>query len=206
MKILFVSFYLFLITTSKILAQDNIEFTSYVLPDYEILAANKGDINADGLPDAVLVLKHKTEENSKTPTLRPVLLLIGQKNKKYNVVLRQDKVILCKTCNASANPKEPTAKVDFNETKIEKGQFSLNFYGGKKAKWSRIIIFKYDTVVSKNTKKDTWFLHTDTMERMEQLPNLDFTTKTLVKGPPKPNVPKSDFKDYDSKVAWFIKK
>ncbi len=206
MKYYFTLFCYFFLITLPIFAQDNAEFASYVLPDYEITNANKGDINSDGIIDAVLVLKHKTEETSKQPTLRPVLILIGQKNKKYVVALRQDKLILCKACNASANPKEPAAKVEFNELIVEKGQFSFNFYGGKKAKWSRILIFKFDAAASKTAKKDTWFLHTDTMERMEQLPNLDFTTKTLVKGPPKPNSVKSDFKDYDSKVTWFIKK
>lgn len=199
-------FAIFTILVQSLSAQNNDEFNAYLLPDYEILDAKKGDVNADGLPDAVLILKHKTEETSTKPTLRPVLILVGQKNKKYAVALKQEKIILCTKCNISANPKEPAAKVDYNETKIDKGQFSFNFYGGKKAKWSRIIIFKYDAAASKTSKKDTWFLHTDTMERMEQLPNLDFTTKTLVKGPPKAGSVKSDFKDYDAKEAWFIKK
>lgn len=206
MKLSYCLLFVFSFISVGLFAQDNTEFNPYLLPDYEVLSATKGDINADGMPDAVLILKHSTEETSLKPTLRPVLILIGQKNKKYVVALRQDKIILCLKCNIAANPKEPLAKVEYNETKIEKGQFSFNFYGGKKAKWSRIIIFKYDAVASKTNKKDTWFLHTDTMERMEQLPNLDFTTKTLVKGPPKAGVVKSDFKDYDAKIPWFIKK
>jgi hypothetical protein len=197
---------LFCFITQTIFAQNNSEFDAYLLPNHQILNATKGDINNDGIPDAILVLKHKTEETTTQQLPRPVLILVGQKNKKYIVALRQDKVVLCKNCNGIANPKEPNAKVDYNQTTISKGQFSLEYYGGKKMKWSRVMVFRYDATLSKTNKKDTWLFYTDSMDRMEQLPNLDFTTKSLTKGPPKPTSPKIDFKDYDAKETWFIKK
>jgi hypothetical protein len=71
------------------------ELNKFVIEGYTPLDTAFADLNRDGSKDAILVLKRKRESESQKCEVRPLLILIGQKDKSYKLALRSDKAIAC---------------------------------------------------------------------------------------------------------------
>jgi hypothetical protein len=121
------------------------EAKPFVLKGYEPLDYIKGDINGDGLEDALLVLKIKGEDtlNNETEPLRPLLLLVRNTARQLQLAIRNDSLILCKNCGGSFDP--------YDYASIQKGNtIIIHFYGGRRFRWGIEYQFAFDA----NTK--TW--------------------------------------------------
>ncbi len=136
-----------IISNKKPLANsmDSSQLAQYIPEGYLLLDSASGDLNRDQYTDMILVLKkpdeEKTSDVSEHPTLRPLLLLIGQPSHTYKVVARNDKVVECVDCGGMMG--DP-----FQRVVIKKGYFSIEHYGGSAWRWSATTTFKYSPVVS----------------------------------------------------------
>ena len=106
------------------------EVKPFVLPAHEVLDYVTGDLNGDSRPDAILILKDKTEDSSyETRKARPLLLLIRQAKGGLQQVLRNDSAVMGR--NDGGVMGDP-----YQETAIRKNSFTLFFYGGSSWRWS----------------------------------------------------------------------
>lgn len=121
------------------------EATAFILPGYEMLDYVPGDINSDGKPDAVLVLKQQGEDSIDTDLTRPLLLLERQADGKLKKVDQNDSAVLCLHCGGVFG--DPYEGIN-----IIKNGFTLSFYGGSNWRWSYLYTFSYSQA------KNTWFL------------------------------------------------
>ncbi len=134
---------------SNFLLSDNKLPTSVlkIIPkDYEILNFTKGNLNRDKIDDAILILKHESEESGDFK--RPLYILIGTKSGEYKVVGENNNSVLGRDDGGIYG--DP-----FEGVTIKNGYFSIEHYGGSSWRWTRIVTFKY------NKKKKNWFLYKD---------------------------------------------
>ncbi|MFC0771932.1 hypothetical protein [Terrimonas alba] len=124
--------------------------TSFIPAGYSILDSASGDLNKDRLKDYVLILK-ADEEEEHADTTRPLLLLMGTARDQYQLLARNDSVVLCKSCGGVFG--DPYAGIT-----IKNNFFSIEHYGGSNWRWTRIITFRYDT------KSKQFILHRDAGE------------------------------------------
>lgn len=124
----------------------------FVPEGYALLDTTAGDLNLDPVPDLVVVLKKKDEETtsdvSEHPELRPLLILLGQADRTYQLAARNDKAVYCVDCGGMMG--DP-----YMETVIKKGYFSVEHYAGSAWRWTRTITFRYAPADGK------WYLHKD---------------------------------------------
>lgn len=139
----------FLFTLSANAQEFNLNF---IPKGYEILHYKKGNLNLDTYDDYIVILKKKDEEYTsdvvKHPEKRPLYILLGQPNKSFKVVAKNDNCVYCIDCGGIMG--DPFVGVT-----IKDGYFSVEHYGGSSWRWTRIITFKY----SKSDKD--WFLYKD---------------------------------------------
>jgi hypothetical protein len=135
---------------SKVRNMEGIPLAEFVLEGYSILDTIFGDLNKDAKEDCALILKSKEEEKEKSfeEINRPLLLLLGTKEGKFELAARNDRVVYCKQCGGVFG--DPYTGVT-----IKNGYFSVEHYGGSNWRWTRVITFKYDE------KKKKWFLSRD---------------------------------------------
>jgi hypothetical protein len=114
---------------------------------YTFLDSAKGDLNQDGLNDVLLILKSTVESND-TATLRPLLILHGQRDGSLKLVERNDNIVLCYSCGGVFG--DP-----YSGIAIKNNYFSIEHFGGSSTRWTRIITFKY------NMKTKEYLLHKD---------------------------------------------
>ncbi|WP_276500390.1 hypothetical protein [Terrimonas pollutisoli] len=124
--------------------------TSFIPAGYAILDSASGDLNKDRLKDYVLILK-VDEEEEHADTTRPLLLLMGTVRDQYQLLARNDSVVLCKSCGGVFG--DPYAGIT-----IKNNFFSVEHYGGSNWRWTRIITFRYDA------KTKQFLLHRDAGE------------------------------------------
>jgi hypothetical protein len=76
---------------STVLAQsaNSAAVRDFVPPDYSVVLQNEADINGDGLPDALLVLKKTGESDAP----RPLVVLFQERAGRYVLSIRTDKAI-----------------------------------------------------------------------------------------------------------------
>lgn len=110
---------------------------NFIPPEYDLLDSASGDLNGDGLTDYVLVLQSKTENSKNSSGVRPLLLLIGTEKNNFELVSRNDSVVLCKSCGGIYD--DPFQKVTIHD-----GFLSVEHVIGSTWRWTRIISFKYD--------------------------------------------------------------
>jgi hypothetical protein len=131
--------------------QEN-ELAQFLLPGHEVLDFQKGDINADGLEDGILVQKAIDEleayEVSGQPVPRPLMLLLRQQDGALKLAARNDQLVYCVECGGMMG--DP-----YQGITIKGNYFSIEHMGGSAWRWSHIITFKY------NPKKQGWYLHKD---------------------------------------------
>lgn len=133
--------------------QDDIK--KFIPKDYAVRDSASGDLNLDGIPDLILVLKKVGEEASSSypdrPEKRPLLILLRNKNNELTLARRNDNTVLCYDCGGAIG--DPYSRIV-----IKNGYFSIEHYGGSSERWARIITYKYEK------KEDEWFLHRDGYE------------------------------------------
>ncbi|HEX8460069.1 MAG TPA: hypothetical protein VF623_01510 [Segetibacter sp.] len=123
-------------------------FTTYEKPDfkyekikqfipegYHIYDTASGDINGDGMRDYVLVLNSNTE-NANSKGDRPLIVLTGAAKGKFELLARNDNVVLCTTCGGIFG--DP-----YNKISVEGQLIAIEHKVGGNYQWSRIITFKY---------------------------------------------------------------
>ncbi|RFS15129.1 hypothetical protein D0T08_18815 [Emticicia sp. C21] len=119
---------------------DSAELAKYIPKGYILLDSASGDLNRDEYNGLILVLnkpdEKETSDVSEHPTLRPLLLLIGQPSHTYKVVARNDKAVYCVDCGGMMG--DP-----FTQIVIKNGYFSIEHYGGSSWRWGLITTFKY---------------------------------------------------------------
>ena len=117
---------------------------------FTILDSASGDLDGDGYRDIVMVLKNISEEKS-PEGIRPLLVLLGRSNNTYELIARNDSVVMCRDCGGIFG--DPFAAIV-----VKKQFFSIEHYGGSNWRWTRIITFKVDN------EKEEILLHRDAGE------------------------------------------
>jgi hypothetical protein len=127
---------------------------------YQVLTAERGDLNRDALPDWAVVVNRPDEQKTSDvvdhPTKRPLLLFVGGANGTYTLAARADNAVYCVDCGGMMG--DP-----FQGITIKNGYFTVEHYGGSAQRWTRFITFRYDAATR------TWLLHRDGGERFHAL-------------------------------------
>ena len=127
----------------------------FVPEGYVVLDTSAGNLNLDAYPDMILVLKETGEESKSTdidkPVKRPLLILTGGADGRYQLAGRNDNTVYCYSCGGMMG--DP-----FTGVTIKNGYFSVEHYGGSSWRWTRIVTFKYSPEVR------NWLLHKDGSE------------------------------------------
>lgn len=129
------------------------ELAPFIPDGYVVLGHAYGDLNKDKMPNDVLMIlkkldEEKTSDVNENVEARPLLIITRQKDGSLKEVMRNDSVVLCYNCGGAFG--DPYAGIT-----IKNGYFSIEHYGGSSWKWERIVTFKYDK------KGNTWLLHRD---------------------------------------------
>jgi hypothetical protein len=129
---------------------------AFIPPNYAVLDSMAGDLNLDGQPDLLLILKKNGEDSLSDvvehPEKRPLLILVRGKNNALQLAKRNDNSVLCVDCGGVMG--DP-----YQALSIKDGYFSVEHYGGSNWRWTRVITYKY------NQQEKDWFLHKDGSER-----------------------------------------
>lgn len=121
--------------TSTVLAQPTNQavFRDFVPPDYSVVLQNEADLNGDGLPDLLLVLKKIGE--SDTP--RPLVVLFQERAGQYALSIRTDKAI-------PESGSGGVASTDgFDGIKMTRNGFVISQFGGSSVRHSFDWKFRY---------------------------------------------------------------
>ena len=141
---------------------------SFIPKDYDTLYGGlvKGDLNKDGVDDAVLALYHKMEEQDAekidTDSIPPRLLIILFGTAKgYVQSATSSAVLLCKHCGGVFG--DP-----FSGITIEKNVLTISHYGGSSWRWSIDDKFRFQNnewYLIGETKYSYWDVeHCDTLD------------------------------------------
>lgn len=114
-------------------------FRSFIPSKFVLLDSAGGDLDRDGVRDLILILRDTAEHTNPDDAARPLLLLKGDGKGSYQLAGRNDSVVLCAGCGGVMG--DP-----YQQMVIKAGYFSIEFYGGSRERWTRIITFKYDLV------------------------------------------------------------
>ena len=122
------------------------EATKFILPNFQVFDYVKGDLNGDGLEDALLILDYNNNNDSLEDEKRyykPFIVLIRSARNELKQVLRNDSLV-----TGMVSPKY------YGGITIEKAQhqFTINFWGGRRDKWTKELTFDY------RKKDDSWHL------------------------------------------------
>jgi hypothetical protein len=113
----------------------------FIPENYVILDSVSGNINLDEYNDIILILKVKNEDSianeSSDFILRPLLILCKDRNNKYNLITRNDSLVLCFNCGGIFG--DPYAGTEINNGKIK-----INHYGGSNDRWTNNLTFKFN--------------------------------------------------------------
>jgi hypothetical protein len=138
-----------LIYRTMVIGQDAVipdEIKPFLLKGYEILSLDTADLNNDKLRDAILVIRNPAEDSSYDERMiRPLLLLIRQKDGKLKQVVRNNDAIMGRHDGGMMG--DPWAGMS-----VLKNGFGLAFYGGSSWRWAYYYEFRW------NKLKKNWFL------------------------------------------------
>ena len=86
--------------TSYTMAVAARDFLKFIPKNYVILDSIRGNLNNDAYEDFILVLKKNNEDETSNfydnkPEKRPLLIFLGNANKKLDLKLRTDNAVLC---------------------------------------------------------------------------------------------------------------
>ncbi|MDP4236427.1 MAG: hypothetical protein Q8919_08280, partial [Bacteroidota bacterium] len=145
------------------------------LKGYSVLDWESGDLNKDGIQDAILILRKDGEDSTSDviehPEARPLLLLIRSSDGKLNLAARNDSTVYCINCGGMLG--DPYTRIV-----IKKGYFTIEHYGGSSWRWTRDITYKY------STKDKCWYLHRDGTVRMKMNPSYNPNAEAMIKDGP----------------------
>lgn len=148
------------------------EFKAFVAADKKILASQAGDLNTDGLQDAILILDGAKTSRQKLGEGDPrtLLLLIRHPDGHFVEAARNSKIVPCASCGGLVG--DP-----FGYVRVDKGGFIVSIEGGSRERWSSEYTFRFAS------DKKQWLLETaehsviDTMtghDNRQKLTNSDF--------------------------------
>ena len=163
----------------------------FVPADTYPIELEQGDLNADNVPDYLLVFESKVASASATDDdehPRSLVILIRMADGTLKQVKRNDKIVYCRTCGGMLG--DP-----FQGIELLKNGFTVSLYGGSAWRWANSYSFKY------SQRDKTWQLvkafessfHASDPEKTED--------KTYV--PPK-DFGKIDIADFDP-LAYLYK-
>ncbi len=110
---------------------------SFVPQAFTILDSASGYLNEDLIKDWVLVLKCENEKLN-PESLRPVLILIGTSQGNLELFARNDSVVMCSECGGAMG--DPYLGLE-----LKANTFSFEFYCGTNERWTRSILFAFDS-------------------------------------------------------------
>ena len=119
------------------------EFRKFIPKNYSVIELSSGDVNLDKIEDKILILKKNNEENTSNysegkPDKRPLLLLLGQKDKTYKLAYRNDDAVYCIDYGLN----DPGIDII-----IKKGYFLIKHsFAGDPEHWNQTTTFKYDKI------------------------------------------------------------
>jgi hypothetical protein len=134
--LLFIAFCFFVLNLA---AKDKIKFQKikpFIPVEYELLDSASGDLNGDGYWDFAMILRSKSADMIGSD-LRPLLMLMGNASGNFELVGRNDSVVLCVRCGGIFG--DP-----FQTVVIKDGCLSVKHLVGSNWRWTRIISFKFD--------------------------------------------------------------
>ncbi len=136
----------------------------FVLKGYERLVLIQADLDEDGISDALLVLQKSGKH--KRDAVRPLLLLIGDKDGSYHLAIRNDNIIRW----GDSELEDPFSKII-----AEKGSFTIehSIWGGP-SHWRHELTFTY------NKKERNWFLHREHYLSLKFNPSKDPNAEALI--------------------------
>lgn len=155
--------------------------SEFVPPGYAPLDTASGDLNMDGVPDMILVLKPINEDTIKDERKRPVIILIGDSNGHYKLQARNDNVAYCYRCGGVFG--DP-----FTGITIKNNYFSIENGISAGTHWEHILTFKYDK------DKADWLLSRDGYVSYKLNPDTNGNAEALIKDVEKIKTSK-DFSD-----------
>ena len=122
---------------------DEVAVPSEVKPFVEkgkiAIALERGDLNADGRPDMVLVTSEFVAEDAaweEGAGERSVMILVRESSGSLRLAARNDVIVYCQNCGGVFG--DPFAGVDVKGTR-----FTVNNYGGSNDRWSYSYTFDY---------------------------------------------------------------
>lgn len=120
---------------------------AFIPPDFELYDIASGDINGDKLMDYVLILKSKNEINNPNEA-RPLLLLRGTTKGRFELMARNDRVVLCGNCGGAFG--DPSPRIEIKDMLV-----SIENNVGTNWRYTRTITFKF------NPELEELILHKD---------------------------------------------
>lgn len=115
------------------------ELDQFVMPDTKVLAAQKGDLNADSLQDIVLLLE-STEKSDEAKlgdgVNRSLALLVRDLSGNLRKAAENDRIVPCRRCGGTSG--DP-----FGYIRVGRGSFMVLIEGGSRERWSSEFAFKY---------------------------------------------------------------
>lgn len=142
----------------------------FVPAGWKIMAKADGDLNKDGIPDAVFVLKENAEEKggAETENMKRILVIIfGTPSGGYKLSATSKEAVLCKDCGGIFG--DP-----FVGVRIVRGVIAVEHYGGSRDRWGYIHRWRY--------QNGGWFLigltvrNEDTMEGTCEVTDINLIT------------------------------
>ena len=149
------------------------------------IALEKGDLNADGRPDMILVTSEIVPENAEWEEgagERSVIILVRESDRSLRMAARNDIIVYCRNCGGVFG--DPFAGVE-----VKGSSFTVNNYGGSNDRWSYSYTFAY------SRRDKTWQLVRVVDESFHTLDPKN-TMKRRVYTPPK-NFGLINFADFD---------
>ncbi len=143
---------------------------AFVPAGWKIIAQADGDLNKDGIPDAVLVLGEKAEEKegADMENMKRILVIIfGTPSGGYKLSAASKEAVLCKACGGILG--DP-----FVGVKIVRGAVVVEHYGGSRQRWGYIHRWRF--------QNGDWFLigmtgrNEDTLEGTSEVTDVNLIT------------------------------
>ena len=160
----------------------NADYQSIVPPGYKIIQAQQGDLNNDGITDALILIEEKnsTSELAGEGAKRILMVITVKEGGGYEVAARNNKLVPCKTCGGiSGDP--------FGYMNIQPGGvIHLLVEGGSREHWSSEYFFKF------NESQKNWSIEKILMESSDSESGKSISRKYLPK-----NIKQGEFSAFD---------
>jgi len=137
----------------------------FIPEGYELVSTTSGDLNLDKYPDIILIL-NKLEVEEESSGIRPLLILLGQKDGSYKLFASNENVVM--GGQAGGMMGEPLQGVT-----IEKGSFTVEHTYGSRELTNTEVTFKY------SAEDNDWFLYEYSESMVDRLEPEDATSNIM---------------------------